>query len=74
MVPKGEGNRKMEVMGVVVRAYELRGGSLGSCVAEECWWGWKALSIDLLAVKYTQTLPFPLVCYYQRLNIIVFGQ
>lgn len=64
----------MEMMGVVLRNHELRGGSSGSCVAEECWWGWKALSVDPIAAQYIQTGPFPLVYYYQRLNIIVFSQ
>lgn len=34
--------REMEMVGVVFRADELRGGSTGSYVAEECCWGWKA--------------------------------
>lgn len=62
----------MEMMGVVFRTYELRGGSSGSCVAEECWLGWKALSTDLVAAKYTQAGPFPLVYYYQGYILLCF--
>lgn len=68
---RGEGDGKMEMMGVVFRTYELRGGSSGSCVAEECWLGWKALSTDLVAAKYTQAGPFPLVYYYQYIYYCV---
>lgn len=35
------------MVGVVFRTCEPRGGSTGSCVTEECWWGWKALVTDL---------------------------
>lgn len=61
----------MEMMGVVFKTHELRGGSSGSCAAVECWWGWKALSVDLISAKCIQTGPIPLVYYYQRLKIIV---
>lgn len=55
---RGEGRWKtMEMMGVGFNTHELRGGSLGSCAAEECCWGWKAVSIDLVPAKDTQRNP-----------------
>lgn len=61
------GGREMERWGWSSRSMNPGGGSLGSCVAEECWLGWKALSTDLAAAKYTL-----LGLLLPRLNIIVF--
>ena len=41
--------REMEIMGVVFSTHELKGGSLGSCAAEECCWGWEAFFVDLVS-------------------------
>lgn len=46
--PSWEEAETMEMMGVVTETYELRGGALGSCVAQECQWGWNATPVDLL--------------------------
>lgn len=54
MGERGKGDGKMEMMGLVFSTHGLRGGSLSSCAAEECCRGWKAFSIDLVTVKYTQ--------------------
>lgn len=68
---------RMEMMGVVVSTHELRVGSFGSCVAEECCRG-MVIFLNLVPILYIykriQTTLLPLVSCHQRSTVIVLSQ